>query len=227
VAEARAAGFESISLDLIFGTPGESMKSWERTLASALDAEPNHVSAYALIVEEGTRLASQVRRGELQAPDDDELADKYLRADELLSGRGLRWYEISNWAGSAEHRCRHNLAYWRGHNWWGIGPGAHSHVGGTRFWNVKHPTAYADRLRAGRSPAYAGEVLDRTSRRIERVMLELRLAEGLSLQVLTSPERARLSYPLRRGLIEVVDERVMLTRAGRLLADGVVRDLLD
>jgi putative oxygen-independent coproporphyrinogen III oxidase len=227
VAEARAAGFESVSLDLIYGTPGESPASWERTLDAALAAEPDHLSAYSLIVEEGTRLGSRVRRGELPMPDEDDLADKYLRTDDVLTRHGFGWYEVSNWARGTDHRCRHNLAYWRGHNWWGIGPGAHSHIGGTRFWNVKHPTAYAGRLAAGRSPAYAREVLDHDIRRIERVLLELRLAEGLSMEVLTGTERARVGDPLARGLLELTGDRLVLTRSGRLLADGVVRDLLD
>lgn len=227
VAEARAAGFESISLDLIYGTPGESVESWERTVNAAIAAGPDHVSAYALIVEEGTRLAGRVRRGELPLPDDDDLAEKYLRTDDLLARREFGWYEISNWARGPEHRCRHNLAYWQGHNWWGIGPGAHSHIGGTRFWNVKHPSAYAGRLAAGRSPAYAREVLDHQIRRIERVLLELRLADGLPVQVLTDTERARLADPIGRGLVEYAGDRVVLTRSGRLLADGVVRDLID
>lgn len=227
VGEARAAGFESISLDLIYGTPGESVASWQQTLETALAAEPDHVSAYALIVEEGTRLGVRVDRGELPMPDDDDLADKYLLTDEVLGQAGFEWYEVSNWARGDAHRCRHNLAYWRGQNWWGIGPGAHSHIGGTRFWNVKHPTAYAGRLSAGSSPAYAREVLDAETRRIERVLLELRLADGLPLAVLTDSERARVAEPIGRGLAEVRGDRLVLTRDGRLLADGVIRDLLD
>lgn len=227
VAEAQAAGFASVSLDLIYGTPGETLGSWQRTLESALAAEPDHVSAYALIVEEGTRLAARMRRGELPEPDDDELADKYLLTEQVLNGAGFGWYEVSNWARTAADRCRHNLAYWRGGNWWGIGPGAHSHIGGVRFWNVKHPTAWAGRLAAGESPGYAREVLDLDTRRIERILLELRLAEGLALTVLTDSERLRLAEPIARGLVEVREERVVLTVPGRLLADGVVRDLLD
>ncbi|MDO5500812.1 MAG: radical SAM family heme chaperone HemW [Propionibacteriaceae bacterium] len=227
VAEARAAGFDSVSLDLIYGTPGESLDSWRRTLDAALAAEPDHLSAYALIVEDGTRLAARIRRGELAMPDDDDLADKYVLADEVLRTAGLQWYEVSNWARTPDDRCRHNLAYWRGGTWWGIGPGAHSHVGGTRFWNVKHPTAWAGRLAAGESPGYAREVLDAETRRIERILLELRLAEGLPLAVLTATERARLAAPVAEGLVELEGERAVLTLRGRLLADGVVRDLLD
>jgi len=227
VAEAKTAGFASTSLDLIYGTPGESLEDWATSLDAALAAEPDHVSAYALIVEEGTRLATQVRRGLLPMTDDDDLADKYLLAQERLSAAGYAAYEVSNWARGPEHQCRHNLAYWRGDHWWGAGPGAHSHVGGVRWWNVKHPAAYASRLAAGESPAHARELLDADDRRVERVLLELRLAEGLELSVLTDPERQRVPDLVARGLAEVSPDRLTLTLPGRLLADGVVRDLLD
>ncbi|HET9872495.1 MAG TPA: radical SAM family heme chaperone HemW [Propionibacteriaceae bacterium] len=227
VAEAKAAGFASTSLDLIYGTPGESMDDWRASLEAALSAEPDHISAYALIVEDGTRLAASIRRGRLPMTDDDDLADKYLLADDLLGRAGYSAYEVSNWSTGRDHRCRHNLAYWRGHNWWGVGPGAHSHVGGTRWWNVKHPAAYAARLAAGRSPAHAREVLDSTDRRVERVLLELRLADGLPTSVLTPTELGRIADLVARGLAEVVRGRLRLTQSGRLLADGVVRDLLD
>jgi putative oxygen-independent coproporphyrinogen III oxidase len=228
VAEARAAGFASVSLDLIYGTPGESLADWGASLDAALAAEPDHVSAYALIVEEGTRLAAQVRRGRLPMTDDDDLADKYLLAQERLSAAGYAAYEVSNWARGDQHRCRHNLAYWRGHAWWGVGPGAHSHVGGVRWWNVKHPAAYADRMAAGVSPAHARELLAPDDRRVERVLLELRLADGLDLAVLTASERRRVPDLVARGLAEVSPaDTLVLTLTGRLLADGVVRDLLD
>jgi oxygen-independent coproporphyrinogen-3 oxidase len=168
---ARAAGFEHVSLDLIYGTPGEGAEDWELSLLSALSAGPDHLSCYALIVEEGTRLAARIGRGELAAPDDDVMADRYLAADELLAGVGLRWYEISNWAASPAAQCQHNLLYWTGGDWWGIGPGAHSHVGGTRWWNVRHPRSYAQRIAAGASPAQAREVLTDAERQTERIML--------------------------------------------------------
>ncbi|HRD63144.1 MAG TPA: radical SAM family heme chaperone HemW, partial [Nocardioides sp.] len=145
VAWARAAGFEQISLDLIYGTPGESLADWETSLDAALACEPDHISAYSLIVEDGTALARRVRRGELPMPDEDDLADKYAAADARLAGAGLQWYEVSNWARDDDARCRHNLLYWTGADWWGVGPGAHSHLGGVRWWNVRHPAAYADR----------------------------------------------------------------------------------
>jgi len=226
---ARAAGFEHVSLDLIYGTPGESVADWETTLAAALDCGPDHVSAYSLIVEDGTALARRVRRGELPAPDEDDLADKYAVADARLSGAGLGWYEVSNWARDEAARCRHNLGYWRGDDWWGIGPGAHSHVAGTRWWNVKHPAAYADRLAQGAGPARAREVLDPESRRIERVLLETRLREGLDLGPQGPLDAAGLDAVdavVADGRACVVSGRLVLTDRGRLLADGVVRDLL-
>ena len=224
--EATAAGFEHVNLDLIYGTPGESLDDWRTSLESALSAEPDHVSAYALIVEDGTQLARRVRRGELPMPDDDDLADKYLLADELLSGGGLDWYEVSNWARTADARCRHNELYWRGDTWWGIGPGAHSHVGGVRWWNVKHPSAYADRLAAGDSPAYAREVLDEETRRVERVLLEIRLSAGLPVDVLDKPGQAAARLAIADELLVESGDRLVLTQRGRLLADAVVRDLL-
>jgi putative oxygen-independent coproporphyrinogen III oxidase len=225
VAWSRAAGFDQVSLDLIYGTPGESIDDWRTSLEAALACTPDHVSAYALIVEEGTALARQVRRGEIAMPDDDDLADKYLLADELLTAAGLRWYEVSNWARDEAARCRHNLLYWQGADWWGVGPGAHSHVGGVRWWNVKHPTAYADRIGAGLSPAHARELLDPESRRVERVLLELRLSDGLEFSVLDATGRAAVPELARRGLLEP-GEPLILTTRGRLLADAVVRDLL-
>ncbi len=227
--EARAAGFEHVSLDLIYGTPGETADDWRASLDAALAAEPDHVSAYALIVEPGTRLAAQVRRGALPAPDDDVLADRYELADAALGAAGLQWYEISNWAAGPEAACRHNLGYWRGGDWWGIGPGAHSHVGGVRWWNVLHPSAYADRLAAGASPAAGRELLDDATRRLERVMLELRLADGLPLDVLDEAGRAAAAQAAADGFADPAaltgEQRVRLTLRGRLLADAAVREL--
>ena len=226
---AREAGFEQVSLDLIYGTPGESLDDWRSSLDAALACEPDHVSAYALIVEEGTALARQIRRGEVAMTDDDDLADKYLLADEALEKAGLSWYEVSNWARDRAAACRHNLGYWTGGDWWGVGPGAHGHVGGVRWWNVKHPTPYAVRIGEGRSPAQAREVLDAETRRVERVLLETRLRDGLPLDVLDEDGRAAVPAQVARGLVEedpLARGRVVLTTRGRLLADGVVRDLL-
>ena len=225
---ARSAGFAHVSLDLIYGTPGESAGDWERSVNSAIEAGPDHISAYALTVEEGTRLAARVRRGELAPPDDDELADRYLAAGELLGSAGMSWYEISNWAAGPGSACRHNLLYWSGGNWWGVGPGAHSHVGGTRWWNVKHPAAYASRFAAGASPGQAREVLTGAQRRTERIMLETRLATGCPLTALSSAGRRAAATAVDDGLAEpgaFASGRVVLTPAGRLLADAVIRGL--
>ncbi len=226
VAEAKAAGFEHVNLDLIYGTPGESVDDWRASLEQALSAEPDHVSAYALIVEDGTQLARRIRRGELPMPDDDDLADKYVLADDLLTAAGLDWYEVSNWARDEAARCRHNELYWRGDTWWGIGPGAHSHVGGVRWWNVKHPSAYGDRLAAAVSPAHARELLDPETRRVERVLLEIRLREGLPTDILDEPGRKAADNAIARDLLVAEGSSLTLTRTGRLLADAIVRDLL-
>ncbi|HYF26681.1 MAG TPA: radical SAM family heme chaperone HemW [Baekduia sp.] len=220
--EAHAAGFEHVSLDLIYGTPGETAADWDAALDAVLDAGVDHVSAYGLIVEPGTRLAARVRRGELREPDDDELADRYERADERLTAAGLRWYEIANWAASGSARCAHNLAYWRGADWWGAGPGAHSHVDGVRWWNVRHPTAWARRVAAGAVPEAGREVLTKAQRHTERILLEVRLAEGLDAAVLGAAGRAALPGLVAGGLVEDRTDRVVLTRRGRLLADTVV-----
>ncbi len=226
---ARAAGFDQVSLDLIYGTPGESLEDWRTSLDAALACDPDHVSAYALIVEEGTALARQIRRGEVPMTDDDDLADKYLLADDALHAAGLGWYEVSNWARDEAARCRHNLHYWRGADWWGAGPGAHSHVGGVRWWNVKHPAAYADRLHAGLSPVHARELLTDEDRRVERVLLELRTIDGLPPDVLDAAGSAAVDDLVDRGLLELCaasGDHLRLTQRGRLLTDAVVRDLL-
>jgi len=224
--EARASGFEHVSLDLIYGAPGESDDDWRASLDAALAAEPDHLSAYALIVEPGTRLAAQIKRGALPAPDDDVLADRYELADAALRDAGFDWYEVANWAASPADACRHNLGYWRGGDWWGIGPGAHSHVGGVRWWNVLHPATYAARLAEGSSPAAGRELLDAETRRVERVMLELRLADGLPLDALDDVGRAAAAQATDDGLTTLArDDRVRLTLRGRLLADAVVRSL--
>jgi oxygen-independent coproporphyrinogen-3 oxidase len=223
---ARQAGFEQVSLDLIYGTPGESLADWESSLDAALACAPEHLSAYSLIVEDGTALARRVARGELPMPDEDDLADKYLMADERLARAGMGWYEVSNWARDGAV-CRHNVGYWTGADWWGVGPGAHSHVGGVRWWNVKHPAAYAERINSRVSPAHAREVLDAETRRVERVLLEVRLVDGLPLDALDGAGRAAVPGLVDRGLLERVGhERLALTTQGRLLADAVVRDLL-
>jgi putative oxygen-independent coproporphyrinogen III oxidase len=228
---AREAGL-AVSLDLIYGTPGESLADWRYSLETALSYEPDHISAYALIVEDGTKLAAQIRRGEVPGIDDDDHADKYELADELITAAGLSWYEVSNWSRTPEQACRHNLAYWRGDDWWGIGPGAHSHVGGVRWWNVKHPTAYANRLGSGLSPAAGRETLDSQTRNVERVMLEARLNSGLditSLGGLGDTGRHAVAGLIADGLVDPASAfhgSLVLTLKGRLLADAVVRRIL-
>jgi oxygen-independent coproporphyrinogen-3 oxidase len=228
---ARDAGLRT-SLDLIYGTPGETLDDWRTSVEAALATGVEHVSAYALVVEPGTRMGAQVRRGELVAPDEDDQAAKYELADDLFAAAGLEWYEVSNWARTPADTCRHNLSYWRGDDWWGIGPGAHSHVGGVRWWNVKHPRAYAARVEAGLSPAAAREVLPAQTRALERVLLEVRLSSGLPVSALSDEGRRAVASLVADGLVvpaaalDRADPRVVLTRRGRLLADAVVRTLV-
>ncbi|GGL07797.1 coproporphyrinogen III oxidase [Nocardia jinanensis] len=224
--EARAAGFDHVNLDLIYGTPGERDRDLDASLDAVLDAGVDHVSAYSLIVEDGTALARRVRRGELPAPDDDVLAARYERIDSRLEAAGLTWYEVSNWAAGDTARCRHNLGYWDGGDWLGAGPGAHSHLGGVRWWNVKHPARYADRVAHGGLPAADWEDLTAADRYLERIMLALRLRTGLPLTDLDAEGAAAARRIAADGLVAVTDERLILTDRGRLLADGVVRDLV-
>ena len=225
---AQAAGFAHVSLDLIYGTPGETDDDWGESLAAALAAGPDHISAYALIVEPGTALAARIARGQLPAPDDDAMADRYLIADEMLSAHGMTWYEVSNWAAGEAAWCRHNLLYWTSADWWGVGPGAHSHIGGTRWWNVKHPAAYAARIQAGQSPAQAREVLTGQDRQLERILLLTRLAGGCPLTELAPAGQVAAVRAAADGLLQPAAHaagRAVLTQRGRLLADAVVREL--
>ncbi len=221
--EARAAGFDHVNLDLIYGTPGERAEDLDASLAAVLEAGVDHVSAYALIVEDGTAMARKVRRGELPAPDDDVLASRYERIDAVLSGAGLHWYEVSNWATDDAAECKHNVGYWDGGDWWGAGPGAHSHIGGTRFWNIKHPARYADRLAAGEFPVAGSELLTSADVHLEELMLKIRLRTGLPADVLANSERAAADQLVVNGLMVVEIDRYVLTDRGRLLADAVVR----
>ncbi len=226
--EAAEAGFEQVSLDLIYGTPGETRDDLAASLDAVLAAGVGHVSAYALIVEEGTALARRINLGELPMPEDDLLAEYYEQIDDVLTGAGLSWYEVSNWAASPRERCRHNLGYWLGGDWWGAGPGAHSHVGGVRWWNVKHPARYANTLAEGNSPAAGRETLSAPDRTLERVLLELRLVDGLPVEVLAPDGRRAAGEAASDGLLEsaaLAEGRCVLTRRGRLLADALVRRL--
>jgi len=226
VEEAHQAGFTDVSVDLIYGTPGESLESWRSSLLAALAVAPEHVSCYALIVEPGTPLARRIGRGELPVPDDDLMADEYLMADDLLTEAGLGWYELSNWARRG-HECRHNLGYWRSDDWIGVGPGAHSHVGQRRWWDHKSPAKWAATVAHGSSPEAGHEIVDDDIAHEERILLELRLAAGLPLDILTPTEYARVPALVGDGLLAQIGDRIVLTRQGRLLADKVTRDLLD
>lgn len=223
--EARAAGFEHVNLDMIYGTPTETDDDVRATLDAVLDAGVDHVSAYSLIVEEGTAMARKVRRGELPAPDEDVLAARYELIDARLREAGLHWYEVSNWARPGGE-CRHNEIYWVDGNWWGAGPGAHSHVVDTRFHNVKHPATYARAVAEGGLPLAGGETLTRQDRHTERIMLGLRLARGIPREWLSGRADVAVADFTARGLLETVDGRLRVTDAGRLLADGIVTDLL-
>ena len=221
IAEARDAGFAHVSADLIYATPGETDADVRRSVADVLDAGVDHLSAYSLIVEEGTRLAARVRRGELPAPDDDIAAQRYDIVDELATRAGLEWYEVSNWARPGAE-CRHNLAYWTGADWWGAGPGAHGHLDGRRWWNLKHPAAYAQAVAQGQSPAAGEETVDSRGREVERVMLGLRIRDGIARAGLPDDAVTQLAD---EGLVCVSGDRISLTSSGRLLADAVVRRL--
>ncbi|GEP25501.1 coproporphyrinogen III oxidase [Cryobacterium levicorallinum] len=226
---ARAAGLD-VSLDLIYGTPGESLADWRTSLEQALSLHPDHLSAYSLIVEDGTKLARQIRRGEIAPTDDDQQADFYELADELLAAAGYDWYEVSNWATSDAHRSRHNLAYWTGQDWWGIGPGAHSHIGGVRWWNVKHPAAYSERMLGGLSPAAGRETLDAPTRELERILLQSRIRTGIPVASLSADGRREVAGLIADELVNAkaaLAGTIELTLRGRLLADAVVRRLSD
>jgi putative oxygen-independent coproporphyrinogen III oxidase len=231
--EARRAGFEHVNLDLIYGTPGEREEDLTHSLNAVLEAGVDHVSAYALIVEDGTALSRRIARGDLPPPDDDALADRYEQVDEALSSAGLHWYEVSNWATEPKAWCQHNLGYWHGADWWGAGPGAHSHVGGVRWWNVKHPARYAALLSEDNSPAAARETLTPEDRHLERVMLELRLVDGLPVDILTPEAQKEARRAAEEGLLDKPAMagvngrfgRCVLTLKGRLLADAVIRRL--
>jgi putative oxygen-independent coproporphyrinogen III oxidase len=223
--EAMAAGFEHVNLDLIYGTPGESDDDLMRSVEAAVEAGVDHVSAYALLVEEGTALARRVRRGELDAPDDDVLAHRYELVDAGLTAAGMTWYEVSNWSRPGGE-CRHNLGYWDGGQWWGAGPGAHGYVGTTRWWNVKHPNAYAEMLAGAALPVAGFEQLGPDALHTEDVLLKTRLRQGLPLDRLDPAERERAEAVVADGLLVPDGDRLVLTRRGRLLADAVVRTLL-
>ncbi|MDR0783830.1 MAG: radical SAM family heme chaperone HemW [Propionibacteriaceae bacterium] len=248
---ARQAGFENLSLDLMYGTPGESREDWERTISAALVLEPEHISAYSLIVEDATPLGRRIANEELVELEDDELAEMYLLANERFSDAGLRWYEVSNWA-KPGYECQHNLVYWRSGDWWGLGAGAHSHLRGsltgepppppnprrrtpgkerrpqaTRWWNYRHPRTYIEKLTTTGSPREDLEELNAYETHTEVVMLGLRLAEGLNLDHLSVTEQARAAHFLEAGFLTVEASHLVPTEPGRLIADGLAREILD
>lgn len=227
VQAAKDVGLE-VSVDLIYGTPGESLDDWRASLEQAISMSPNHISAYALIIETGTAIARQIRRGEIPEVDDDLQAEMYELADRLLGESGYEWYELSNWSKQGRHPSRHNLAYWQDTDWWGFGPGAHSHVNGVRFWNVKHPAAYANRLNADESPAAARETLSAAERFEEFVLLRTRLRGGLPTADLPAATRERVAELIADGLVDAAEAfrgRIVPTLRGRLLADVIARTL--
>ena len=225
---ARAAGFSSVSVDLIYGTPGESLDDWRSTVESALALGVDHISAYALIVESGTKLANQIKRGELSMPDDDLMADMYLLVDRLAQESGLSWYELSNWS-KPGHESQHNIAYWKNSNWWGLGPGAHSHKDGVRWWNIKHPTAYKAALFAGTTVIAESEVLTPAQLADEAIMLPIRMREGIALANLSPEQISRVSPYSQSGHVDPLKWEsgiLQLTPEGRLIADRIVRELV-
>lgn len=224
----KDSGIAHLSVDLIYGVPGESIEDWKISYERALALPVDHISAYALIVESGTKLAARVKRGELKIPPDDETAEKYLNFDEAAEQRGFAWYELSNWA-KPGGECRHNITYWNGSQWWGVGPGAHSYLAGKRWWNVKHPNTYQNALTSGNSPEASSEVLSEANKRDEFVMLQIRMREGISLSDLTQEELAKVSKYRDSGHIEGANwdaGHLVLSRAGRLIADRIVREML-
>ena len=225
---ASEVGFKEISVDLIYGTPGESKQDWQQSIDSALALPISHISAYALIVEDGTKLAAQIKRGEIAKPDDDLTAERYIMADQAFTTAGFNWYELSNWA-KPNSQSKHNLAYWLGHNWWGAGPGAHSHINGKRFWNVKHPNLYKQKIQANETVILDSEVLEGSQIESERLMLSIRLPQGVAKNTLNNQQILELTDYVNSGHLDQENwnlGRATLTLDGRLIADRIVREIL-
>lgn len=225
---ANEVGISEISVDLIYGTPGESITDWQTSIDSALALPITHISAYALIIEEGTKLAALIKRGEVPEVDDDLVADKYLIADKAFKEAGFEWYELSNWSKPGSE-SKHNMAYWNGDNWWGAGPGAHSHLNGKRFWNVKHPNLYKERIQNKQSAVADSEVLKKDQIESERLMLLLRLPSGIEKQTLNQIQLSELSEFVESGHLDRANwnqGRASLTLNGRLIADRILRKIL-
>lgn len=225
---AKEVGFSQISVDLIYGTPGETLTDWQKTIDTALSLPITHISAYALIIEEGTKLAAQIKRGEVAPVDDDLAAEKYLLADKEFTAAGFAWYELSNWA-KPNSLSKHNLAYWLGENWWGAGPGAHSHLNGKRFWNVKHPNLYKEKIQSNKSPIADSEELEEIQINSEKLMLSLRLPSGVRKESLNQEQISELSEYVQSGHLDLSNwnqGRATLTLEGRLIADQILRQIL-
>ena len=225
---AKEVGFSEISVDLIYGTPGETLDDWQKSIDAALSLPITHISAYALIIEEGTKLAAQIKRGEVAPVDDDLAAEKYLLADKEFTAAGFQWYELSNWA-KPDSLSKHNLAYWLGENWWGAGPGAHSHLNGKRFWNVKHPNLYKEKIQSNISPIADSEVLEEIQIASEKLMLSLRLPSGVEKESLNQDQISELSDYVESGHLDLLNwnqGRATLTLEGRLIADQILRQIL-
>ncbi len=228
VEKARKAGFEHVSVDLIYGAPGESVSDWQQSVTSALQLPIDHISTYALIIEKGTKLAAQISRGEVQMPPDEETAEKYLIADSAFEAAGFNWYELSNWS-KPGGQCRHNIAYWNGSMWWGVGPGAHSYFDNRRWWNVKHPATYQQKINAGESPVQSEEILSEENLADEYLMLQIRRREGIPHQNLKDSQVSRAAEYVDSGHLDQAEwtaQKLVLTQQGRLIADRIVRDLV-
>ena len=224
--EARQAGFEHVNLDMIYGTPTETDDDVRATLDAVLEANVDHVSAYSLIVEDGTAMARKVRKGELPAPDEDVYADRFELIDNRLRGAGFDWYEVSNWA-KPGGECKHNMGYWVDGDWWGAGPGAHSHIGDRRFYNIKHPARYSAQIAAGELPIKETELLSEQDHHTERVMLGLRLKQGVPLELFAPAAQPIIDRHIAGGLLHITaEDNLAVTDAGRLLADGIITDIL-
>lgn len=222
--EAKAAGFEHVNLDMIYATPSETDDDVRRTLDLALETGVDHISAYSLIVEDGTRMARKVKKGELPMPDQDTMARRYDIIADTLDNAGFGWYEVSNWAKEGGE-CRHNMIYWRDHDWWGAGPGAHSHLGDQRFYNVKLPGRYINMVGEDELPIADTETLTDSEHHMEKIMLGLRLREGIDRTLLSDKAQPMIDGFIDRGLL-ADDTSLHVTRSGRLLADGIITDLL-
>ena len=213
----REAGFETFNLDIIYGAAGETLDDWSRTLRDVAALDPPHVSAYGLTVEANTVLATQLDRH----PDDDDQADKYLVCDDALSVNGLQNYEISNWA-KPGHECNHNSLYWQQGNYEGFGSAAHAHLNGRRWWNVRTPDRYIELVNAGESPESSSETLDAETSKREMLQLLVRTREGVPHGSFSDKDLDEMSELLDRQ-----EDRIVLTRAGRLLANEVALRLID